>query len=218
MASLTATDYDAWYDTDRGRWIGDTEYRLLLQLLEPQSGESLLDVGCGTGWFTRRLAVIPRLRVTGIDIDTAWLDYARSRDAVSTYQQGDARALPFPDKTFDRSVSITALCFVDDWPLAIKEIVRVTKSRFVLALLNRDGLLWRDKGQDGGKGAYKGAHWHTAQELQPVLDALPVRNVAYRTAIFLPSGSDEARQAEPLIPNTLAWGSFLVVSADIGQV
>ena len=215
MATLPAADYDAWYDTDRGNWIGDTEYQLLLRLLKPRSGERLLDIGCGTGWFTRRFAAIPGLQVAGVDIDEEWLDYARGQDAASTYQAGDACALPFADKSFDCAVSITALCFVTDWPLAIREIVRVTKSRFVIALLNRDGLLWRDKGQGGGKSAYKGAHWHTVDELRLVLDSLPICNVEYRTAVFLPSGSEEARQAEPLIPDTLPWGSFLVVSADI---
>ncbi len=51
-----AAAYDAWYDTPRGRWIGEREFRLAQCLLAPQPGETLLDVGCGTGWFTRRFA------------------------------------------------------------------------------------------------------------------------------------------------------------------
>jgi protein-L-isoaspartate O-methyltransferase len=46
---MNPADYDAWYDTPRGRWIGDTEYALAARLLAPQAGDSLLDVGCGTG-------------------------------------------------------------------------------------------------------------------------------------------------------------------------
>lgn len=41
--------YDAWYDSQRGRWIGETEFSLLCKLLMPQAGASLLDVGCGSG-------------------------------------------------------------------------------------------------------------------------------------------------------------------------
>ena len=37
-------DYDAWYRTPRGAWIGETEYRLLWNLLAPRPGERLLDV------------------------------------------------------------------------------------------------------------------------------------------------------------------------------
>ncbi|WP_305075288.1 SAM-dependent methyltransferase, partial [Propionivibrio sp.] len=66
---MNAADYDAWYDTPRGRWVGDAECRILLRAVEPRQGESLLDVGCGTGWFTRRMARLPGVQVTGLDIN-----------------------------------------------------------------------------------------------------------------------------------------------------
>lgn len=50
---MNPADYDAWYDTPRGRWIGETEYALATRGLAPQANGTLLDVGCGTGWFTR---------------------------------------------------------------------------------------------------------------------------------------------------------------------
>ena len=47
--------YDAWYQTPRGRWIGECEYRLLRKLLVCDAGSSLLDVGYGTGIAKKRV-------------------------------------------------------------------------------------------------------------------------------------------------------------------
>ena len=44
--------YDSWFATPIGRLVRLYEARLLLAFLEPQPGERILDVGCGTGIFT----------------------------------------------------------------------------------------------------------------------------------------------------------------------
>ncbi len=75
---MDAAAYDAWYETARGRWIGDTEYRLLHRVLAPSPGDSLLDVGCGSGHFTRRFAR-DGLRVTGLDPDAGMLRFAAAQ-------------------------------------------------------------------------------------------------------------------------------------------
>ena len=46
---MNPADYEAWYHTPRGRWIGETEYALAARQLAPQAGDSLLDIGCGIG-------------------------------------------------------------------------------------------------------------------------------------------------------------------------
>ncbi len=163
MTDVNPADYDAWYDTPRGRWIGETEYALAARMLKAQPGDSLLDVGCGTGWFTRRAAT-DGLVATGLDPNPGWLDYARAHSSPALrWVEGDARALPFPDRRFDHVLSIAALCFIDDERQAVAEIVRVARNRFAIGWLNRSSLLYRQKGRDGGSGAYRGARWHTAQ-------------------------------------------------------
>jgi len=208
-------EYDQWYNTPRGRWIGETEFALLHKMLAPGTGEYLLDVGCGTGWFTRRFAERDGLQVTGLDPNANWLDYARQRAPQINWLEGDARNLPFEDNSFDNVVSVTALCFVDNWQQALREMVRVARRRIVLGLLNRNSLLWREKGQAGGQGAYRGAHWHTVSEVRAALALLPVNNVQVRTAIFLPSGSGFARTLEQVLPKRLPVGGFLAISADV---
>lgn len=211
---MNPAEYDAWYDSARGHWIGETEQCLLLKLLALRPGERILDVGCGTGWFTRHMAARPGLDITGVDLDAAWLDFARKQDPASTYLQADALALPFADDAFDRVFSVTALCFVADWPRALGEIVRVARQRFVIGLLNRDSLLWAEKGKDGGTGAYRGARWHTRHEIRRALAPLPVRNVRLKSAVFLPSGTGIARLVERLLPGAFLHGGFVVAAGD----
>lgn len=80
---MNPAEYDAWYDSPRGSWVGETEFQLLRHLLDAKPGDNILDVGCGTGWFTRRFSMLSELDVTGVDPDSAWLAYAKARDARS---------------------------------------------------------------------------------------------------------------------------------------
>lgn len=214
---MTPADYDAWYETPRGRWIGELEYRLVCRGLDLRPGTSLLDVGCGTGWFTRRFAHAG-LAVTGLDLDRDALAFAHAHlPGDVALVEGDARRLPFADRAFEQAVAIASLCFVDEWPQAIAEIARVSRRRFVLGLLNRDSLLWREKGRGGGQGAYRGAHWHTAGELRRALGTLPLAQWRLRSAVFVPSGGIVARAIEAFMPTQWLVGAFLVASAQTLQ-
>jgi ubiquinone/menaquinone biosynthesis C-methylase UbiE len=65
----------------------------------------ILDLGCGTGEITRRLAQrYPRARITGVDILDESVALARRLTPASDrveYRQADAFALPFEAATFD---------------------------------------------------------------------------------------------------------------------
>lgn len=154
MKSITDPDaYEAWYQTPRGRWIGDHEFILSKQLLKARKRGSLLDVGCGTGHFSRRFARLG-LSVTGIDPDPEVLDFAGAQEGHVDYMQGSALQLPFPDNAFDCTIAITSLCFIDDPVRALRERWRVTRHSLMLGLLNRHSLLHRRK---HGRGGYAGA-------------------------------------------------------------
>jgi SAM-dependent methyltransferase len=211
---MNPAEYDAWYATPRGRWIGETEYALAARLLAAQPGDSLLDVGCGTGWFTRRAAA-DGLVTTGLDPNAAWLDYARAHiSPTSNWVEGDARELPFADASFDHVLSIAALCFVDDARRAVAEAVRVARHRFAIGWLNRSSLLYWQKGRGGGSGAYRGARWHSAGEVRALFSGLPMRKLKLRSAIFLPSATRTARCLERAIPGALPWGGLLLATGE----
>lgn len=208
--------YDAWYQTPRGRWIGDAEWSLLQAMLRPDADGTALDVGCGTGHFTRRLARCLSGRVVGIDPDEAALQFARTRAVRGEeYRNARGEALPFAHGEFDYSLSVAALCFIPDERAAVREMLRVTRKRFAIGLLNRHSLLWRAKGRGGGSGAYRGAHWHTPAEALALLQGLPVRNLQLRSAILLPTGGPLARFIERIWPSRWPLGAFLCVSGEV---
>jgi ubiquinone/menaquinone biosynthesis C-methylase UbiE len=103
----------------------------------------ILDLGCGTGEITRRLAAhYPQARLTGVDILESNLVLAR-RDSVAQggridYAQGDAFALAHPDASFDLVVCRHMSQAVPDFPLVLAEITRVLKPGGWLHLLSED--------------------------------------------------------------------------------
>jgi SAM-dependent methyltransferase len=211
-------DYEAWYHTPRGRWIGDIEFDLLRRLLRPEKGESLLDVGCGTGYFTRRFAAESDLRVVGLDPDLAWLGFAKTCDGAGpSYCSGRAERLPFPDRSFDRTVSVTALCLIHDQRRAVREIIRVTRKRFAIGLLNRHSLLYIQKGTRGGSGAYRGAQWHTEREVRALFDGLSVTGLEIRSAVLFAGGSRVARSIETALGDRHPFGAFIVAAGETGE-
>lgn len=215
---MKAASYDHWYDTPRGRWIGRRDAELALEHLQPYPGESLLDVGCGAGFFTRTLAASMDGPVVGVDIDPEWVEYARRRASGRTsYAVADARALPYPDASFDLVVSIAAVSFIENEVQAIREMLRVARRRVAIGLLNRHSLLWLQKGRSGGHGAYRGARWHTIQAARNLLCDQDAQHPQVRTAIQLPGGGRLARVFERTWPSSLSFGAFILVVGDVAM-
>ncbi|MBW9264972.1 MAG: class I SAM-dependent methyltransferase [Candidatus Thiodiazotropha sp. (ex. Lucinisca nassula)] len=180
------------------------------RLLNAHADESLLDVGCGTGHFSRRFAHLG-LSVTGIDPDPRAIAFARGEGNEVTYLQGSALSLPFSDDSFDNTAAITSLCFIDDPVLALQEIWRVTRCSCVIGMLNKRSLLYREKHTHG---SYRQAHWITSKILReewiPALSP-PPRQFSIRSAVFLPRGNGISRWVETWMPTRLPWGGFLVM-------
>ena len=208
---MTPADYDAWYDTPRGRWIGTREFALLARLLDARPAETLLDVGCGTGYFSRRFSRESGLKVTGMDIAPDMLDLARSKAPEIPLVRADAACLPFFDCAFDHVVAITSLCFVADEVRVLREMARVARRRVVLGLLNRHSLLYWQKGDDE-RGGYAGARWHSRAEARVMLAGAGLREIRVASAIFDPAGDSVAQALEARLPSSLPFGGFLAVA------
>lgn len=106
----------------------------------------ILDLGCGTGQITRRLAErYPHAQLTGVDILEDNLALAR-RDSAQygeriRYLQGDAFALEFADGAFDLVVCRHMSQSVPDFPHVLDEITRVLRPGGWLHLLSEDYLM-----------------------------------------------------------------------------
>jgi len=101
---LRAPGYDDWY-LGLGRYVGTrdeeawrAELASLVELITALPPVRTLDVACGTGFLTRRLAG----DVVGLDASPAMLEQARRQAPNAELLLGDALALPFADDAFDR--------------------------------------------------------------------------------------------------------------------
>jgi ubiquinone/menaquinone biosynthesis C-methylase UbiE len=76
--------------------------------LRLQPGQTILDVGCGPGMLTRRLAGMG-MRATGFDQSGAMLRRAKRGGVVQqdglAFVQGDAHSLPFEDGAYDHAIA-----------------------------------------------------------------------------------------------------------------
>lgn len=91
---------------------------------------AVLDVGCAKGFMMHDFKLLmPQMTIAGIDISQYAYDYA-IEDMKPFMQLGNARDLPYPDKSFDL---VTAINTVHNLPLeeckqAIREIRRVSRA------------------------------------------------------------------------------------------
>ncbi len=120
------------YERYMGIWsrlAGET----FLDWLNPATGLHWLDVGCGNGAFTLRLAErCAPASLAGVDPSEAQIAFAKNRKDVidrggAAFRTGDAMALPYPDGTFDAAVMPLVIFFVPEPAQGVAEMVRVVR-------------------------------------------------------------------------------------------
>ena len=114
----------------------------VMALTNPQSGQHVLDVACGTGLLALTVAksVGPNGRVVGLDLSPDMLAVARAQaldpsgPVMIDWREGDVNALPFESDTFHIVFCTFGLMFFPDQVAALQEIRRVLTPDGYLAL------------------------------------------------------------------------------------
>jgi SAM-dependent methyltransferase len=106
----------------------------LHRILQPRSGERLLEIGPGIGIHALPVAstLAPNGTLDVFDVQQAMLDDVMRRASETaitniTAQQGDARKLPYPDDAFDGAYLVGVLGEIPDGQAALRELRRVLK-------------------------------------------------------------------------------------------
>ncbi|MGB2697532.1 MAG: class I SAM-dependent methyltransferase [Candidatus Zixiibacteriota bacterium] len=185
-----AEHYDLWYETETGRYFNDLEKALMIDLLKPSPGQTLLDIGCGTGNHLKLFQEMG-LKVTGVDPSPYMLKKAKEKlkDKTSLVL-GTGENLPFNDKTFEMSIIFTTLEFCQNPSMVLKEAERVTSQKIFLGVLNSFSILSFQRRIKGWvkPSIYSKARFFNIWELKRLLrNNLHFKSTEWSGVIFLSS-------------------------------
>lgn len=125
-----ANGYDEWYKTKLGAFSDKVQTELALSIFKPKPGMKILDVGCGTGNFSIKLAEMG-CKVIGIDKSEKMLEKAKikvkDKGLDIEFHVMDVYDLNFCDESFDGVFSMAAFEFIYEPQKAYNEMYRVLK-------------------------------------------------------------------------------------------
>ena len=153
-----------------GRWSRSLA-PLFVRFAGVRDGDTVLDVGCGTGALTAAVAkTAPSSRIVGIDPAASYVALAQAQNGSARVrvEVGDAQQMRFENAMFDRTLSLLVVNFIPDARKALGEMMRVTKSGGTIA-----AAVW-----DYGEGMEMlRAFWDEAVALAPANAAKDERNM-----------------------------------------
>jgi SAM-dependent methyltransferase len=138
-----------WNELPGDHWVGHTESDdakvvrgllgpLMLQALEPQ-GKTVLDLGCGEGYFARTVRAAGASQAAGLDISPALIQTARERDPQGEYHVHDIQnGAYFKPESFDAITAFMVMMYMRDVDAAFANIAKILRpgGRFVASIPN----------------------------------------------------------------------------------
>ena len=213
--NLVAEKYDRWYSNATGAMYDRLEKKAVADLLPGDCHrKKLLEVGCRTGHWSRFFSELG-LWVTGIDIAPSIIEIAAAKRIYNAlFVLGDAHRLPFEKSSFDMAAIITALEFVREPELVIREMIRCVRKPggiLLVAVFNSLAGINRRRKAAGNK-LYEEAQFYSPSQLSDMLSPYGTEQVV--SVGFVP----RPKWLLPLAPvlekiarfANLPFGAFLV--------
>jgi len=127
-------EFNRWAEAGRGEGMEQDHLPITLPVLEKMQlapTDNVLDVGCGSGWLSRRLAqLLPEGSVVGMDISDEMIRIAR-RNSVEhdnlLYMTGEVAEIPWQASFFTHAISVESSYYWPDPRSGVKEIFRVLR-------------------------------------------------------------------------------------------
>mgnify|MGYP001113158854 CR=1 FL=1 len=193
-----AQDYDAWFDTDKGRMLFQIELDCLRSLKEEGQSENhsrnhdaaWLEVGVGSGRFAQALGI-----THGVEPAAAMASLAQARGIKTCIGLGEQ--LPYADASFDGVLMVCTICFVQDLVKVLAQCHRVLKpgGQVVIGFVPLDSVWGQHHSARGKSGHtyYAGARFYRAAELIELAQAAGLTLTQTRS-VELPAPQTGSRQ------------------------
>ena len=186
---LVAGSYDRWYASRRGAMYDRLEKKVIADFLPAEvEGKRLLEVGCGTGHWSRFFSEYG-FEVTGLDVSERMINAALQKGIPNvSFHMADGHLLKFEDSTFDLTAAITTLEFVFDPEAVLREMIRCTRKHgmILIGALNRLSKVNQQR-QDRAESPYAAARLFSPIELKQLLK--PYGRVEITVGGFVPAQS-----------------------------
>jgi arsenite methyltransferase len=127
-------EFNRWAEAGRGDGMEQDHLPITLPVLEQMQlapTDNVLDVGCGSGWLSRRISKqVPEGRVVGMDISDEMVRLAR-RNSIDHHNilfvVGEAAEIPWESNFFNHAISVESAYYWPDPAAGLKELHRVLR-------------------------------------------------------------------------------------------
>ena len=216
----SAKRYESWHTSPQGVAMDHFFQAYTPLLLEPLSGDRVLDIGCGSGnhlYYLKQLG----LHITGVDASPYMISKAKERlGGGCMLKTGMAEDLPFEDNEFDLAIFVNTLEFLNDPFQALREAGRVARRKILINVIN--SFSWYDLAYKL-RGLYHDFHlihfnsfnlWQLKSGIYTIFGRVPI---IWKSTPFFPTLFEKMSRFFPYFRQYAhcPFGSFLGISFNI---